>query len=81
MGQPQQSLEQLAAMERHRDRRSLSERLFTDFLREWMSGHRAEALRLLRDLETRMPRSLLVTHDESPFSVANCSDSLRFLLD
>ena len=50
-------------MERDRGRRKPAERLFIDFLRESTAGRSVEALRLLRDLESLMPRSLLVNHN------------------
>ena len=62
-GQAVKGREQLAEMEHDRGRRKPAERLFIDFLRESTAGRSVEALRLLRDLESLMPRSLLVNHN------------------
>ena len=67
--QPDEAYAQLSEMDRQRDRLGPSERLFIDFLRENSAGRSVEALRVLRDLEARMPRSLVVNHNIVQLSI------------
>ena len=59
-GQSEKSRAQLAELERDRGLRTPAERLFIDYVREASSGFSVEAVRILRDLDSMMPRSLLV---------------------
>jgi tetratricopeptide (TPR) repeat protein len=70
-GQAEKAVEQLTEMERERNRHTPAERLFIDFLREGLAGRTVEALRVLRDLEVLMPRSLVVNHNIVQLSVAS----------
>ena len=60
MGESNKDREQLALIERDRERRTPAERLFIDYLREAREGRLLEALQVLRDLEGLMPDSLVV---------------------
>ena len=60
MGESNKDREQLALIERDRERRTPAERLFIDYLREAREGRLLEALQVLRDLEGVMPDSLVV---------------------
>jgi DNA-binding winged helix-turn-helix (wHTH) protein/tetratricopeptide (TPR) repeat protein len=59
-GQHDRALEQRSELERERSRLGPAERLFIDYLLESAAGRSVEALRVLADLEARMPQSLLV---------------------
>lgn len=53
----------LARMEADLDRRGSAERLWIEFLRTRWEGRRAQALRLIEDLEDQMPKSMGVNHN------------------
>jgi DNA-binding winged helix-turn-helix (wHTH) protein/tetratricopeptide (TPR) repeat protein len=63
VGEDAQAESALAHMEAGLDRRSSAERLWIEFLRARWEGRNAQALRLIEDLEPRMPRSMGVNHN------------------
>ena len=68
-GRPEKAREQLSTLNLGRERYSPAERLLVDFLNASQAWQGPEALRVLRDLETLAPESLLVNHNIVQHSV------------